>query len=73
MKTCERDNTSCHTFLISALDGGEWSASSSGCIKLGESAIVAHDAGALKALEKRKTSCLFRESKRDSSVVKLVA
>jgi hypothetical protein len=24
-------------------------------------------------LEKRKTSCLFRESKRDSSVVKLVA
>ena len=73
MKTREEDNTLHHSFLNSALDGDEWSASSPGCITLGESAIGVHDVGVLKVLEKRKTSCLFRESKQGSSVTKLVA
>jgi len=73
MKTCEGGNTLHHSFLNSALDGDEWSAWSTGCITLGESTIGIHDVRVLNALEKRQTSCPFRESKHDSSVMKLVA
>jgi hypothetical protein len=66
--------------LTSALDEGEWSASSPGSFIPGERASgtywiggwVGHRVG-LHAVEKRKISCPCRESNRDSSTVRPVA